>query len=445
MGFEVEIAEETRARVRVTVAREEIQAAVSHEMRHVRERARIPGFRPGKVPRRLLEKRVGGDVEKQLRRRLFGDALRQGLVENRIHPVDFPPIDDERLAPGEDGSVRIEFELDVIPHVEPAGFERFSITPPPFQITDADVEREIEGLRRQAATAQPIADGLAAEGDVVVADLALSFLDGTSLPNRLENRIIDTGAGLVDGVASEDARTKFAGCRRGDVVRVSMRLPADFPVEAHRDQTAITDCTVKDVRRIELPEAGSPEFLERVGAADMADVRARVRAQLERLLRSRQDRAVEEMCIDQLLERNRIVLPDSHVQRLMESERERIRRESVARGVPPEEIERQLLENEGRIRIGTERRVREAFLLDRIGEKLEVEVSPQELEQQFLRMAEAWQVEPQKLYDHFESEGMIPRVVDEIRRAKVRRQLREAAAPAENPGQTRTSAQEDAP
>jgi trigger factor len=335
----------------------------------------------------------------------------------------------------------------VIPHVDPKDYESFHAKPPPIELREGDVEREIEGLRRQAARMEEIADGLCASGDVVIADLKLQFLDGSALP-PFENRIIDTGAGLVDGVECPDAKSKFIGTRRGAVVKVSMKLPDQFPPEhplaEHHGKTAVTDCTVKDLRRVALPEVDSPEFLAQFGAKDAAELQANVRERLLQLLKQEQDRTLEELCVDELLERNRVTLPPAYLQRTVDAELDRIRKDAAARGVPPEQVEREILEKEGQLRASVERRLRATYLLDRLAEKLETPVSAQELEQQFVFMAQAWQVDAQKLFDQFQSQGLLPRVAEDIRRAKVRRQLRQAAAAAENDAGTTANPSEKA-
>jgi len=432
MAFDVETTSATQATVRVSVSPDAFAQALQAEIGNLSQRARIPGFRPGKVPKSLVAKRFGDSVGKDLRRKLFTDAFQAGLRERKLHPVEPPMVKDEDLAPAADGSMSVQLELEVIPHIEPTGYDRFSVTPPAMELKDEDVERELEGLRRQAADAAEIADGQTVAGDIVIADLQLAFVDGTTFPNKLENRIIDTGAGLCDGVACDDAKTKFVGAKRGDTVRVSMVLPDAFPVEAHRGKTAATDCAVKDIRRVTLPDLAAPEFLDRFKAKDLDELKAHLRERLKQVQKAQQDRAVEELCVDQLIERHAVALPAAFVVRNVEAERERIRRDLVNRGAPPADVEKQLLEQEGRIKADVERRIREAFLLDRIAEKQEVQVSTQELENQFMLMARSWQVEPQKLFDHFQSQGMLPRVVEDLRRAKVRRQLREAAAATES-------------
>ena len=95
-------------------------------------------------------------------------------------------------------------------------------------------------------------------------------------------------------------------------------------------------------------------------------------------------------------------------------------------------VDRQILEHDGRMRTAVERNIRAGVLLDRIAEKEQTKVEVEELERQLILMGRAWNIEPQRLYDQFQREGLIPRIVDDIRRAKVRQQLRAAAKPAEN-------------
>jgi len=431
MAFEVETQSETQAKVHIRVAPEEIAHAVEHELGHLQERVRIKGFRPGKVPRQILQKRYGSEVSSEIARRLLEDAFKEAVAQHQLHPVEPPGLRDEDLKPKEDGSLQVDLVLEVVPHFEPSGYDRFAVTPPPIELRQEDVDRELEGLRRQAATSEAVADGLSVSGDVIVADLLFQFLDGSTLP-RFENRLIDTGAGIVDGVKCDGVIGKFTACKRGDVVKVTLPLPAEFPIEEHRGKTAVVDCTVKDVQRISLPDLDSPALHERLGTKDLADLTEKVRERLTAMMRSQQDRAVEEACVDQLLDRHRFAIPEGFLQRACEAERERLRRDLASRGVSAVDVERQILEHDGRMRTAVERQIRSSILLDRIAEREGTEVAVEELERQLVLMARSWNVEPQKLYENLQSQGAIPRIVDDLRRAKVRQQLRAAAKPVEN-------------
>jgi trigger factor len=380
-----------------------------------------------------LQKRYGSELSADVARRLLEDEVKEAISRHHLHPVEPPVLRDEDLKQKDDGSLQMELDLEVVPDFALGIYDRFDVTPPAADFKEADVERELEGLRRQSASTESVADGLTADGDVVIADLVFQFLDGSTLP-KFENRIIDTGAGLVDGVKCDNAIGKFAGAKRGDVVKITLKLPADFPIAEHGGKTAVVDCTVKDVQRIALPAADSPEFHKQLGVKDLDELKGKVRERLAAMLKQEQDRAVEELCVDQLIERHHFALPQGFLQRACEAERERVRREMLGKGVAAVDVDRQILEHDGRMRQAVERQIRSSVILDRIAENEQTQVAVEELERQIVLMARAWNVEPQRLFEQFKSQGLIPRIVDDIRRAKVRQQLRTAAAPTENVG-----------
>src|SRR5262245_59962335 len=123
MAFEVETPSETQAKVRIRVPRESVDHALAHELGHLQERARIPGFRPGKVPKQLLQKRIGDSLVRDVRRRLIAEAFEEGVAENRLHPVEPPRLEDKDFEPKEDGSLAVDFDFEVFPHVDPKDYE----------------------------------------------------------------------------------------------------------------------------------------------------------------------------------------------------------------------------------------------------------------------------------------------------------------------------------
>src|SRR5262249_30878383 len=159
-AFEVETPNETQAKVRIRVPPDEVAGAVEHEIGHLQERVRVKGFRPGKVPRQILQKRYGAEVSSEIARRLLEDAYRDAVTQHHLHPIEAPVLKDEDLKPKEDGSLRMELDLEIVPHFEVKGYDRFTVTPPPIDLKEEDLDRELEGLRRQSATAETVADGL---------------------------------------------------------------------------------------------------------------------------------------------------------------------------------------------------------------------------------------------------------------------------------------------
>src|SRR6187401_2814363 len=104
MSFEVETPTETQAKVHIRVSKEDLEHAVDHELGHLKERVKLPGFRPGKIPKQVLQKKYGDALRNDVAKRLLQKAYADALAERKLHPVDPPTMRDEDLKPREDGS-----------------------------------------------------------------------------------------------------------------------------------------------------------------------------------------------------------------------------------------------------------------------------------------------------------------------------------------------------
>lgn len=424
MTHAVSTSSETEATVTIEVPAQTLGKAVEDELRSLAHRVKLPGFRPGKVPQALLRKKYGAAVEAEIRQKLVEHEFREALAESRLRPLAPPALEPSQMEPKEDGAIRVELKLEVVPEFELRGYRDLQVTVPPVELSEADVDREIEGLRREQGTMEVVEGEGAKDGDYVVGDLQYQFLDGTSLP-VLENRLIETATGNIDGVRSEAAIGKFLGAGPGSKVKITLRLPDEFPIEEHRGKTAVLDIAVKDVRRVTLPEVSAPPFLAAFEVDSVEALRRRVRERLAAQLDHRRAKLQEDLCVDQVLERHPFVLPATYLQRAIDSERERLRKHLTERSVAPAEIEKQLLEVDGRLRQQTERRLRAQILLDRIADAEQVEVTQEDIERHFYGMSLALQIPAQKLFDHMSESGALRTVLQELRRDKVRRFLRE--------------------
>ena len=196
-------------------------------------------------------------------------------------------------------------------------------------------------------------------------------------------------------------------------------------------KTAVVDCTVRQVHRVVQPDLESPEFLEKFGIESFAALRDRVRENMQGQLERQRERMLESLCMDQILESHPFPIPAAHLERAMEAERERTRNQLMERNMPPEEVERNLLEVEGRLREQTERRVRESILLDRIAEAEDVKLEQEDVERHFASMSQVLRVPPQQLFDQLNENGTLQGVLEGLRRDKTRGFLRESAVAAD--------------
>ena len=443
MAHEVQVLSDTEVEVTLRVTGAQLDAAIQADLQEISKQVRIPGFRPGKVPKQVLLKRYGESVEKEARQRLVEETLREALREHELQPIKGPELDVATMIADADGTLETTLKLDVLPKVELREYKGLSADVPMPEVKPEDVDRELEGMRQQAAHPHDV-EGAAEEGDFVQADVEYNFLDGTSLPPE-PDQWIDTRSGAIGGMPCEAAVGKFQGSEVGSVVQLSVEIQAPHPSEERHGSQAVAHCTVKAIKRLHVPEKDDPEFLGHLGAESVVDLEQKMMERMRAHAAQQRDRMIEQACLDHLLEIHEFPIPQSYLNEVAEGERERIRNDLRQRETPPEQIETQLLEAEGRVIEGTARRVKSEIILDRIVSLENLQAEEEDLQRHFMAMSQALQIPPQELFDRMQENGSLPGVVAQILRDKARRFLREHAATADQGEQEVSSGTGEAP
>ncbi len=293
----------------------EVEKVFSARLQRLSRQVKMPGFRPGKVPLRMLEAQYGASLMEEVAGELIETSFREAVGREGLRPAAGPRIQRKALHRGQDLEYTAEFEvLPEIPRKDLAGTK---IERPVATVAPEDVERTIETIRKQRVSWAPVARG-AQQGDRVVIDF-VGKLNGepfeggsaTNFPVVLGSQtlIADFEAGLL-GAAAGDSRT------------ISAAFPADYRHAPLAGQTVQFEVTVKEVNEPVLP-ALDAAFATQLGVADgsLETLRREVRQNLEREAASRSRNVVRNQVIKALLAANQIELPVS----LIEAEAQRLR------------------------------------------------------------------------------------------------------------------------
>ncbi len=432
MVFEVERRGETERTIRIEVSAKDLRKQLESELHQLSRRVKIPGFRPGKVPMSILEKRFGAAVKADAMRGAVEREYQKAIQENQLRPVQAPSIADDQLKPDEQGAVRVELEVEVLPPLVLKDYKGLRATVPDFEVTDEHVDTEIQKLRMQHSSVQEVADRPAQKDDMLVADLIYRFADGGSIPEQ-KSRTLHLERGEVDRIPCEELKTKGPGATIGSVLKLSVVLPDDFPIPAVRGKDAQIDCIVTKILKVVMPDAGSAEFLAKFeDVKTEAGLRDVVRSSLLDRVREQRDRMIEDMCVEQLIDRHPFSLPPKLRENAIQSERERLRRRLLDNSAAIEEIERHLLEVEGRLRDKVEHDLRAAILLSRVAEAESIQVSEAEMEAQLRVMSAMMQIPIQDLVEIYQRPDKATALLNNIREVKARRLLRTSAVTSES-------------
>src|SRR6201991_559225 len=294
----------TRVRITVEVPFTELQPDFDRAYKELAKQVRLPGFRPGKAPAKLLEARIGKEA---MLDQVVGEAVpgryTEAVTTSDVQPLGQPEIEITNKEYGQD--LTFTAEVDVRPEIELPDLSALTITVDPIEVKDEEVDTELENLRARFGTLTGVERG-AQEGDFVSIDLSAS-VDGEDVPEaKTEGLSHEVGSGqLIEGL--DDA---LVGLEEGETKVFTTKLAAGD----HAGEDAQVTVTVKSVKERELPEADD-EFAQLASEFDTIDeLKASLKDQVERVKRVQQAEQIRDKALEALLDQTEVPLPEKIVQ-----------------------------------------------------------------------------------------------------------------------------------
>jgi trigger factor len=410
----VEALEGNKVRLHVAIPASEFDKAVDAAFRKLASDVKIPGFRPGKAPRQLLEARFGPDVARR-------EALQEALPGYYADAVDAEHLDaiappDIDITSGEDdGDVEFDAVVEIRPVVTLTGYDalRVEVTSP--EVTDQGVAAQIDGLRNRfadlAESAAPLTDGDYAEIDIkgYVHDEAIDGLTATDF-------LYEVGSGMVVAQLDEELRGK----RPGEILKFNDRLPERFGERAGEEVSF--QVLVKDVKRKVLPEV-TDDWVSEVSEFDTVDeLRADVQRRLQLVSTVQTQMAARDKVLEAAAALVDIELPDALVHQEMERRLHDLAHRLEGQGATIE----QYLAATGQeqeafvamVREGATAGVRADLALRAVVAQEEIEATEEELDAEIARLAERMEEKPAKVRRDLDRRGLLEAVRSDIARGK---------------------------
>jgi trigger factor len=416
----VETLNPTRVRLTVDVPFEELKSELDSAYKKIGAQVRVQGFRPGKVPPRILDQRVGrGVVLEEAVQEALPRLYSEAVTDAGVVPVGRPEVDVTQLDDGQ--SLTFTAEVDVRPEFEVPAFDSISVTVDAVDVTDEDVTEQIDELRERFAKLNPV-ERHAGEGDYVTLDL-VATVDGAEVPGGTATGLsYEVGSGdLLEGL--DEAVT---GRSAGDATTFTTTLVAG----EFEGRTAEVAVTVQAVNERELP-AADDAWAETTGFASFDELKADVRTRLERMKKLEQGVQARDNVLEALLDAVEVPLPDSVVEAEVEWRRQSTTQQLQQAGMTLD----QYLEAEGKgeedfdeeIRSSAANAVKAQFVLDAIADREELGVTDAELTDQVVRRAQRAGVSPDQYAQSVVQSGQLQGLIAEVRRGKALAAVMEAS------------------
>ncbi len=371
--------------VTVTIPREDIDRYFEEAFDELRGKAEVPGFRPGRAPRKLVESRFREQVSEQVKGSLLMDAMQQINEDEKLSAISEPDLNLDAVVVPDDGPMTFEFNLEVRPDFELPDWKGLKLKRPQHTYTDEDVDAQVKRLLRRHAELVPF-EGPAEAGDMLTVDITFSK-DGQQL-SEIREQVVRVCPTLSFHDASfEGFEELLVGASAGDSKQFQLTLSEDSENEELRGATIDAELTVLDVKRLEYPELKGP-FLDAIGGFEDADeLRDAVREEMERQLTYHQQREIRKQITDQLTATADWDLPPDLLRRQYRREMDRFVLELRSAGFSDEVIrghENQIRQNS---LSSTKKALKEHFILERIAEDVCVEAEDLDFDLEIQKIA----------------------------------------------------------
>jgi len=372
--------------------------------------ARIQGFRPGKAPRHVIEKRFGDAIREELQDRLTRKAYSEAMEKEHLKVLDFGSPENFTESPG--GSVTFEATLTLAPDIELPEYKGLTIRAPDPEVTEEEIQGQLEQLRERFAEYLDIEDRGAAEGDLLVIDFT-STLDGQPLEEALGKP-----AGYLAGregfwlkVDEESFLPGFAtqllDARPGDEKHLKVTLPEDFPVEELRERELDFEVRVKELKEARLPELDDELASKIAPDTTLEELKEIVRERMG----AEKRRQIDDFKVNQVVEHfNGLVdveLPEDLLRHETQSQADQLVARGVESGMSEEEIAQRQTEIFATAGMQARTNLKTNFILQEIARAEGIEVNDQELVAHLARIASSREENPKTFIKRMQQEGRI--------------------------------------
>jgi trigger factor len=400
----------TRVRINVEVPFTELEPDFQRAYKELAKQVRLPGFRPGKAPAKLLEARFGREA---MLDQVVNDALPsrygQAVAESEVHPLGQPDIEVTKKEYGQE--LAFTAEVDVRPKIALPDLSSLQVSVEPIEVSDDDVDAELESLRARFGTLKGVERPVAL-GDFVSIDLSAT-VDGVDVPNAAAQGLShEVGSGrLIAGL--DDALVGLSADE-------SKEFTAQLATGEHAGKDAQVIVTVRSIKERELPEPDD-EFAQLASEFDTIDeLRSNLRDQVRQVKRAQQAEQIRDATIDALLGQVDVPLPEAIVQAQFDSALQGALGglnnddATLAEVLAAQGKSREDFETEARTAAETD--VKRQLLLDALADDLQVEIGQQDLTDRLVMTSRQYGIEPQQLFAYLQENNQLPAMVADVRR-----------------------------
>jgi trigger factor len=415
MPATIEILGPCKKRLRVEVTAERVAGTRAEVLREIKQAASIPGFRPGKAPEPLVEKRYAGEIADEVRKHLIPEAYREAITDLKLHVVGPPHVEEVK---GETGQGLVfTAVVDTAPDFKLPEYKGIALKRKETPVKDEDVTQALTHLRDQGAAFEEVTGRGIQNGDFAVVTYS-AVVDGKPVSELSpEAKTLGENKDFWLLVQPDSFLPKFCdqllGATPGEKRQVLVDFPADFPQALLAGKKATYFVDVTGLREKKLPELND-EFAKKNGAETVAKLQESVRKYLEHERKNEAESDLRNQVVNHLLGKVEFELPESLVQAETRHVVYDLVRENTMRGATKEQLAEKKDEIFGFAQQTARERLKSSFILEAIAEAEKITVAPKDVDERIAQMAVRYRVTPQRMRAQLEEKDSLGEIEEQL-------------------------------
>ena len=384
--------ENNKAFFTIEISEKEFEKAIQKAYLKNRNIFTVPGFRKGKVPRKIIEMNYGEEIfYEEALNNILPDVYEEAIDELGLEPVDYPEVDVDEIEKGK--PVIVNLEVVIKPEVELGDYKNIEIEKIEYNVTDEDVEKELKTVQEMNARIIAAEDRETKEGDILTIDYEGYVEEEQFEGGTAEGQELTLGSdAFIPGFEDQ-----LIGKKKGDVVDVKVNFPEDYFEESLQGKEALFKVTIHEIKEKELPVLDD-EFAIDVSEFDTLDeYKEDLKEKLEKDIKEREKMDIENAAVEKVVEMSKVDIPEVMIENQVENELRQFEYNLKMQGLELDQyfqLTNSSLEDfKAQMAPMAEKRVRADLVLDAIAKVEEIDVSEEDIDNELERLAKAYMQE----------------------------------------------------
>ena len=413
MNIEIEEVGPCKKLLKFEIPKETIDDEWQKQLKEVSKMAKVPGFRKGKAPRKLLEKNYGDKIMDDVKRAVVSGSYQQAIEENKLSPIGDPDIGNFDLELGK--PLKFEITLEVLPTFELGDYKGMKLQRKPVSVTDEDIDKALETISKQKAQLAIVKTGKVKVEDFIICDCEVGINDEVVWSDQ-ELEVMVSGSHVAD-INVPDLKDRLVGAKSGDKVSVDVELGDSFSVEQHRNKSAKMEISIKEIKRPKSPKIDD-ELAKQVGYDTLGELKEFMSKRLEMEKKRMAEGEMQEQISSKLIEMADFEMPEDMIKHHTNERLHKYQLDLVNKGTPQEEIEKHTEDMKSASEEAVVRDFKMSLVLEHIAEKERIFVTEDDVNRRISEMAGMYGLDAAGMKKQLEKMNSMSNLRHQLRESK---------------------------